>query len=35
MLKTTLEKILEIVFNPYIENGEFKKEYVEQEKNNY
>ena len=33
MLKTTLEKILEIVFNPYIENGEFKKEYVEQEKN--
>lgn len=33
MLKTTLEKILEIVFNPYIEHGEFKKEYVEQEKN--
>lgn len=33
MLKTTLEKILEIVFNPYIEDGEFKKEYVEQEKN--
>ena len=33
MLKTTLEKILEIVFNPYIENGEFKKEYVEKEKN--
>lgn len=33
ILKTTLEKILEIVFNPYIENGEFKKEYVEQEKN--
>lgn len=33
MLKTTSEKILEIVFNPYIENGEFKKEYVEQEKN--
>ena len=33
MLKTTLEKILEIVFNPYIENGEFKKDYVEQEKN--
>ena len=33
MLKNTLEKILEIVFNPYIENGEFKKEYVEQEKN--
>lgn len=33
MLKTTLEKILEIVFNPYIEDGEFKKEYVEQEEN--
>ena len=33
MLKTSVEKILEIVFNPYIENGEFKKEYVEQEKN--
>ena len=33
ILKNTLEKILEIVFNPYIENGEFKKEYVEQEKN--
>ena len=34
MLKTSLEKILDIVFNPYIENGEFKLEYVEQEKNN-
>ena len=33
MLKTTLEKIIEIVFNPYIENEGFKKEYVEQEKN--
>ena len=33
MLKTALEKILEIVFNPYLENGEFKKEYIEQEKN--
>ncbi len=33
MLKITLEKIFEVVFNPYIENGEFKKEYVEQEKN--
>ena len=30
MLKTTLEKILEIVFNPYIEDGEFKKEYINQ-----
>ncbi|MCI8471097.1 MAG: insulinase family protein [Clostridia bacterium] len=34
MLKTSLEKLLEIVFNPYIENGSFKPEYVEQEKNN-
>ena len=34
MLKTSMEKLLEIVFNPYIENGSFKPEYVEQEKNN-
>ena len=34
MLKSAIEKLLEIVFNPYIEDGEFKKEYVEQEKNN-
>ncbi len=34
MLKTSVEKLLEIVFNPYIENGSFKPEYVEQEKNN-
>ena len=34
MLKTSLEKLLEIVFNPYIENESFKTEYVEQEKNN-
>ena len=34
MLKTSLEKIFEIVFNPYLENGCFKKEYVEQEKEN-
>lgn len=34
LLKTAIEKILEIVFNPYTENGSFKKEYVEQEKNN-
>ena len=34
MLKSAIEKLLEIVFNPYIENDEFKKEYVEQEKNN-
>lgn len=34
MLKTSLEKLLEIVFNPFVENGEFKPKYVEQEKNN-
>ena len=34
MLKTSVEKLLEIVFDPYIENNSFKKEYVEQEKNN-
>ena len=34
MLKTPLEKIFEFVFNPYLENGCFKKEYVEQEKEN-
>ena len=34
MLKTTLESLLEIVFSPYIEDEEFKKEYIEQEKNN-
>ena len=34
MIKTSLEKLLEIIFNPYIENGSFKEEYVEQEKNN-
>lgn len=34
MLKQSIEKILEIVFNPLIENETFKKEYVEQEKNN-
>ena len=34
MLKTSLEKLLEIVFNPYIENESFKAEYVEQEKSN-
>lgn len=33
MLKTSLEKLFEIVFNPYLENDIFKKEYVEQEKN--
>ena len=34
MLKTSLEKLLEIVLNPYLEDGGFKTEYVEQEKNN-
>ncbi len=34
MLKNSLEKLLDIVFNPYIENESFKNEYVEQEKNN-
>lgn len=34
MLKTSLEKLLEIVFNPYLEDERFKPEYVEQEKNN-
>ena len=32
MLKTSIEKILEIVFNPLIENSKFKEEYVNQEK---
>lgn len=32
MLKTTIEKLIEIVFNPLIENETLKKEYVEQEK---
>ena len=34
MLKTSIEKLLEIVFNPLIENGAFKAEYVKQEKEN-
>ena len=34
MLKISLEKIFEFVFNTYLENGCFKKEYVEQEKEN-
>lgn len=33
LLKKSLEKIFEIVFNPLVENGEFNKIYVEQEKN--
>jgi len=34
MLKTSIEKLLEIVFNPLVENGTFKEEYVKQEKEN-
>ena len=34
LLKESLEKIFDIVFNPYTENDGFKEEYVEQEKNN-
>lgn len=34
MLKTSLENVLDLVFNPYLENNHFKKEYVEQEKEN-
>jgi len=34
MLEASLEKIIEIVFNPYLENGIFKQEYVDQEKEN-
>lgn len=33
LLKKSLKKIFEIVFNPLVENGEFNKTYVEQEKN--
>lgn len=34
MLKSSIENIFDIVFNPLIENNGFKKEYVEQEKKN-
>lgn len=34
ILKTMVESLLDIVFNPYIENEGFKKDYTEQEKNN-
>lgn len=34
MLKQSIEKLLEIVFNPLIIDGKFKEEYVDQEKNN-
>lgn len=32
MLENSINEIFNLVFNPYIENGCFKKEYVEQEK---
>ena len=34
LLKESMEKISEIVFNPYLEAGKFKEEYVNQEKEN-
>lgn len=34
MLKTSLEILFEIIFQPYIENNTLKKQYVEQEKEN-
>lgn len=34
MLKKSIEKLLEITFHPLTENGGFKEEYVEQEKEN-
>lgn len=34
ILENSLENIFELVFNPYLENNNFKKEYVEQEKEN-
>ena len=34
MLKESIERLTEIVFNPYLENGQFKEEYVNQEKEN-
>ena len=34
ILKTSIEKLIEIVFNPLVENGTFKEEYVKQEKEN-
>ena len=34
MLKTSIEKLLEIVFNPLIKDEKFNEEYVKQEKEN-
>lgn len=33
-LKQSIDLLLDIIFNPYIENDKFKNEYVESEKNN-
>lgn len=34
LLKKSIDKMLDIILNPYLENGGFKEEYVEQEKIN-
>ena len=34
LLEKSVDTLIEIVFSPYLPNGAFKKEYVEQEKNN-
>ncbi len=34
MLKASLENIFELIYNPYLEQGSLKKEYVDQEKEN-
>lgn len=34
LIKTSIETILEIVLDPYLEEGKFKAEYLESEKNN-
>ena len=34
LLKESIDKILEIIFNPYIEENSFKEEYINQEKAN-
>ena len=34
LLQQAIEKLFEIIFNPYLENGYFKEEYVKQEKEN-
>lgn len=34
MLEQSIQKLTEIVFNPYLENGKFKEMYVKQEKEN-